>query len=336
MSGINLTPTEEFLEAPDLSRLVEHWLLSLDVEPVTLLTYRDKIVHFVRWWEEKGPTVAWRLTRSLLQEFEVSLRGIVTKRFAKTMAYGNRHAVIRTVRIMFKWASETGRTVRNYGTWVPWPSGSTPHRKAVTPAHLARLMLAASESRYPLRDQTLLAFFIGTGCRRSEVASLCVEDLKIMEDGSGTALVTGKRTSANPTGQRAVAFDASTGQWLQRYLDETALTAGGLWISDEGTRLHHAGLYQIVVRVIKRAGLTEHVHGCHDLRRAFATILAKLHPNSPGWADIIRRQLGHKYYSQTTAYTLLDVDDLRAYIVTPLHAQARPANNDNLLVGNQG
>lgn len=318
MSTINLDPPEDFLEAQSLIALIERWLTSLKVTPVTLAAYRSKMVHFVRWWERIGPTVEWRLTKSLLQDFEFHLCGIVTERYKKPMSYGNRHSIIRALRMMFKWAAKTERTVKNYGEWVPWPAGAPPKRKAATTEQLAKLMLAAVESPQPLRDQALMAFFIGTGCRRGEVATLKVEDLTILADGSGTAQVVGKRTPANETGQHAIAFDASTGKWLIRYMDALAVTSGPLWLGRWGDPMSVQGVYLVVKRTIIRAGLTEHVHGCHDLRRAFATILSLLHPDSPGWADIIRRQLGHKHYSMTAHYTLIDVDDIRNQIVTPL------------------
>ena len=87
----------------------------------------------------------------------------------------------------------------------------------------------------------------------------------------------------------------------------------------EGAPLNSAGIYQMIKRVVKRAGLEEHVRGCHDLRRAFATLLGKMYPSAPGWADIIRRQLGHAHYSMTANhYTLLDADDIRRQLVSPL------------------
>lgn len=318
MSEINLNPVEDYLKAQHLNALVEQWVLLLDVLPDTRASYRNKIAHFTRWWDNVGPAHDWRLTKTLLREFEIHLRGALTKRFGRPMAYSHRHAIVWTVRMMFKWAAATERTVKNYSEWVPWPTGDTPPRKSATPGQLARLMLAAAESPQPLRDQTLLAFFIGTGCRRGEATALNVEDLTILADGSGTAQVTGKRTPANETGRHAVAFDASTGKWLIRYMDEMVITSGPLWLGQWGEPMSVQGVYLVVKRAVARAGLTGIIRGCHDLRRAFATILGRMHPDSPGWADMIRRQLGHKHYSMTAHYTLIEVDDIRDMIVTPL------------------
>lgn len=318
MGTINLDPVEDFLEARQLGALIDRWLVELDTSSVTRECYKSRIAYFAQWWGAIGPTKDWRLTQSLMRDFEIYLRGVITKRFNRPMSYHARHGIVRAVRSMFRWAVGTEKTDKYYGAWVPWPIGEPPKRKAAKPEQLARLMLAAAESKQPLRDQTIIAFFIGTGCRRGEVAGLCVEDLTILADGSGTALVIGKSTSANETGQRSVAFHASTGKWLIKYMDEFRIASGPLWLSDRGERLLAQGIYLMAKRTIDRAGLTGNIQGCHDLRRAFATILSRLHPDSPAWADMIRRQLGHKHYKMTTTYTLLDADDFRGQIVTPL------------------
>lgn len=318
MGTINLDPVEDHLDARHLGALVERWLVALDVADVTRAAYRSKIAHFIAWWEVVGPASEWRLTQAMLRDFEIHLRGVTSDRFGVPLSYNTRHGIIRSLRMMFRWAVKTEKTERNYGEWVPWPNGAPPKRKAASIEQLARLMLAAGESRQPLRDMAILAFFIGTGCRRGEVAGLSVEDLTIMADNSGTARVVGKSTKANKSGERSIAFDASTGKWLIRYMDALIIDAGPLWINDDGEQLQAPGIYQMVKRAIRRAGLDDHIQGCHDLRRAFATILGRMHPDSPAWADMIRRQLGHATYAMTTLYILTDVEDIRDQISSPL------------------
>lgn len=74
--------------------------------------------------------------------------------------------------------------------------------------------------------------------------------------------------------------------------------------------------------VSKRTGLSNQLQACHDLRRAFAKIVGKMHPGNPMWAGMIRRQLGHKHYAMTAHDTLLDADDIRDWIVSPLDRSA--------------
>lgn len=318
MESINLDPAEEVLNARHLTALVERWLAAANGVAATKTAYSDKIRYFVEWWTVTGPAHDWQLTPTLAREYERYLTSIITARFGKPLAWQTRKSAILVVHLMFKWAATTGRTPKNYGYWFPWPEGETPKRRSATTEQLARLMLAAAESRYPARDQALLAFFIGTGCRLGEVANLKVDDLVMLADSSGTALVTGKRTRANRSGERPIAFDAHTGRYLIRYLNETLVTTGPLWQTNEGSAFSQMGIYRMVSRTVARAGLAETIRGCHDLRRAFATILTMLHPDSPAWADMIRRQLGHKSYSMTAHYVLSSADDIRDMLTGPL------------------
>lgn len=319
MSSINLDPVEDFLEAFHLSALVERWLASVRVEPETRVTYRNKIHWFVAWWQREGAAAGWRLTRKVLEDFEFYLRSAVSDFTRRRLTFNSRTAIVAAVRRMFKWSARTDRTVRNFGEWLPWPSGETSLRRSATVEQLTALMLAAAQSPHPVRDQAIVAFFIGTGCRACEVARLRRSDLIFASDGSGTAFVTGKRTKANPTGERSVAFDAVTGGWMKRHMATISLGTDILWVSARsGKPLIRTGVIGVVTRAIVRADLPSSVRGCHDLRRAFATILVQLHPESAAWADMIRRQLGHRHYSQTAAYTLIEVDDIRKRIVTPL------------------
>lgn len=155
------------------------------------------------------------------------------------------------------------------------------------------------------------------------MTGLNVEDLELMPDGRGTARVTGKRAKTNPSGRRTIAFDAITGNYLIHYMDAMQITAGPVCLSKKKTfSLKRLAIYSVVMRIVECADLTGVVRGCHDFRRAFATIRGLIHRNSPFWADMIRRQLGHKHYSQTAGYTLIEADDIREQIHTPLHTAA--------------
>lgn len=324
MGKINLAPYENALEGEHLTALINQWLSTRRVDPATLAGYRQKVDYFVSWWEARGPTQDWRLTRRDLENFEIYLRGVVSFQSGKPLTWHTRNDVMRRLRQMFHWAFTSKRTEENYAHWVPAADGAAPERQAATPEQLARLMLAAGQSRMPMRDQAILATFIGTGVRLAELASLTVADLTMLADGSGTALVTGKRTKANPLGRRVVAFDNVTGRYLIAHMDHALIVRGGLWWTEAGKPFGRQGIYRMVKRTIAAAGLTEQIQACHDLRRAFATILGLMHPNAPGWADMIRRQLGHKSYRQTASYTLFQADDIREHIISPLAPPSTP------------
>ncbi len=320
---IDRTPTEAALalSIDDLRWMRAQWLLANPkLDPATLTNYEGKTAFFVEWWTQAGPAHNWRLTRSALQGFSNWLaKKESQRRQGQALSYNTRKSVVNHVMQVLQWAKQTGIVVGiDFTGWFPQVVGTAPTRRAATAEQLARLMTAALDSRYPTRDQAILAFFIGTGCRLQEVSLLTVADLVFMADQSGTATVRGKRTKANSTGRRNVGFDASTGRYLAAHLAWEHITTGPVWLNEHNAVLAQSGVYQVVRRNVQRAGLVDVIRGCHDLRRAFATILGLMHPDSPMWADMIRRQLGHASYSMTAHYTLMGADDIRERIRSPL------------------
>jgi len=326
---INRDPKEAGLDIvqADLLWLRAEWLAACKVTDKTRRDYEQKTRYFVEWWRDYGPIAEWRLTERHLVSSKSDQMGFETwlcqrraMHTGKPLAWHTRHDALRRVREMFRWAQEI-KIIEGVdcAAWVPSASGEAPERTAPTIEHLWRLMDAAAKSRYPLRDQTILAMFIGTGIRRCELARLEAHHIVFCADDSGTAAITGKRTKANRSGKRTVAFDAFTGRYLIAYLDEMQISEGPLFFNDRrGTPLRGQGVYKMVKRAIVAAGLEGKVQACHDLRRAFTTILSLHDINDPIFIDMIRRQLGHKHYAQTAEYTKIDAEHIRERIVSPL------------------
>jgi site-specific recombinase XerD len=321
---INLDTADRPLNGRQLDRLIDRWLdtVATEVEPVTLAGYKQKIGHFLRWWSETGPSLDWRISQSSLTAFG---RWLAEQPSVKPPhnppSYGQQADVLRRVGQMFKWARARGYTEIDHSAWLPDPIGQPTVRKAPSLDDLAALLDAANVSADPVRDRAILAFLIGTGVRRAEAATLKIEDVQINADGSGIAIVSGKRTKANRGGRHAVAFDRATGAYLLAYLDvDPTRTTGAVFVSEAGQPIGSQAVYRVVKRAIRRAGLEGRINATHDLRRAFATHLARHARVDPTLtADVIRRQLGQASYRTTAEhYTLLDGDDLLQSIVSPL------------------
>ena len=324
MSGlvgrIRREPEGPALDGRDLAWLVERYLIALrqsQDEQATVDGYGYKLAWFVRWWEEFGAARGWLLRPDDLIEFQRWLKAAISEKTGEPLSFHSRNDVLRRLRSMFRWAHERQYTTEDYGAWVPKADGGPPVRRAARVEMLLRLLEAAGAGPHPGRDRAILAMLIGMGLRRAEVAGLNVEDVVVEADLSGYVTVVGKRTRANPTGTRAAAFDSATGRLVVAHLDASGLTTGPLFCSRRGVRLSNQGLYKAVKRAIQAAGLASQIVGPHDLRRAFATHYARERKGA-GSADLLRRQLGHAHYSQTSQYSLLEVDDIREDLVSPL------------------
>lgn len=317
---IRREPSIPTLYAADLNWLIAEYLSHQRTKAhnqATVDCYACKLRWFEEWWEMTGPSKEWLLRQADLEVFERYLREAVSARTKRKLSWHSRNDVLRRLREMFHFANTKDYTERDYAEWVPKADGGPPKRRAAGVAALVRLLEEAGESPTGSRDRAMIAMLMGMGLRRGEVVNLNVEDVVIEADFSGYAHVRGKRTKANVSGERDAAFDAATGRIVASYLDATHYRHGPLFRGPSNRRLSAQGVYRRVKVIIERAGLGDQIVACHDLRRAFTTYYARNRRGSDS-ADRLRRQLGHASYSQTADYALLDVDDIRKDLISPV------------------
>jgi len=163
-----------------------------------------------------------------------------------------------------------------------------------------------------LRDRAMIELLYASGLRISELANARLENFNFDER---MVRVTGKgnKTRVVPVGRKAC-------EALAAYLSAERpklvkpRTSSEIFLSERGTKLTTARIWQIVKKHAKRAGLEKNVYP-HLLRHSFAT-----HLLSNG-ADlrIIQEMLGHADISTTQVYTHVDQQRL-----TALHRQFHP------------
>lgn len=317
---INLRPRQQSLDGTHLNWLIRQWVksISVRVSAKTASGYRSRVEWFCEWWQRNGGAKEWLLTQQDLLDFEVELRRMISPTTGEPLAYHTRRDVLRRLRQALHWAWTKHYTEFDYSQWVPQPEGGPPLRRAANVEQLIRLMDAAAHSPYPTRDRAILALMIGMGLRASEVTNLNIEDVTIHADQSGYARILGKRTRANPSGKRDAALDAATGRFVVAHLDSSAASNAPLFRNGRnGKRLAYMTIYRITKLAIAAAGLSNVIQACHDLRRAFCTYYLRNNHGDQA-ADTVRRQLGHASFAQTSDYNLMDVEDLRQNMISPL------------------
>ncbi len=147
------------------------------------------------------------------------------------------------------------------------------------------------------RDAALLEFMYATGARVAEAVALDLADLSL-EDR--TARVTGKGDKQRlvPLGRYAV---AAIGAWLpeRRALLAGRRDPGAAFLNARGRRLTRQGVWLIVRRQTRRAGIPDGRVSPHVLRHSAATHMVE------GGADLrsVQEMLGHASISTTQVYT---------------------------------
>jgi integrase/recombinase XerD len=155
-----------------------------------------------------------------------------------------------------------------------------------------------------IRDRAMMELLYGAGLRVSELVGLKLTDLRF-DQGYITCRGKGSKERVIPVGDQAVG-------WVNRYLAESRLLLikggdhGVLFVNNRGRPLSRQGFWDILKRLLKRAGLDGKASP-HTFRHSFATHLLE------GGADLraVQEMLGHADISTTQIYTHVDREYLK-------------------------
>ena len=151
-----------------------------------------------------------------------------------------------------------------------------------------------------LRDKALLELLYACGVRVSELLGLKISDLFFNEE---IIRVFGKGSK-----ERLVPVGRSAVKWVNEYLiksrtllEKKHKSENFLFLNKRGTKLSRMGIWKIVDKYVKDAGIKKEVHP-HTFRHSFATHLLE------GGANLraVQEMLGHADISTTQIYTHID------------------------------
>jgi integrase/recombinase XerD len=157
-----------------------------------------------------------------------------------------------------------------------------------------------TDDKLGLRDKSVLELLYSCGLRVSELLNLKITDLFFQEE---VIRVTGKGNK-----ERIIPIGSSAVKWIMEYLKssrpflENKNKSGNvLFLNNKGYKLSRMGVWKIVDRYVKEAGIEKEVHP-HTFRHSFATHLLE------GGADLraVQEMLGHSDISTTQIYTHID------------------------------
>lgn len=164
-----------------------------------------------------------------------------------------------------------------------------------------------------LRDKAILELFYACGTRVSELIDLKVNDL-FFDDEIIRVFGKGSKERLIPIGSSAI-------KWVGEYLKKSRpllmkkfKSENNLFLNSRGSKLSRMGVWKIIDRYVKEAGIEKDVHP-HTFRHSFATHLLE------GGADLraVQEMLGHADISTTQIYTHVDRDYIKQ-----VHKQYHP------------
>ena len=291
-----------------LSRGAEEFLSWLAVEQGrarnTLAAYRRDLVAYERFLADTG--------RRLEDADMTAVEEHLARRRAAGISPASLSRELAAVRGLHRFLVEEGLAAADPTADVASPPLPRRLPKALGEAEVEALLDAASgDDPLARRDRAVLEVLYGTGMRVSELAGLCLGDL-----GSDTGLV---RVLGKGDKERLVPLGRFAAAALERWLapggrDQLAPQrwarrgdAEAVFLNSRGGRLSRQGVWTVLRRRARAAGLGERVHP-HVLRHSCAT-----HMLAHG-ADIrvVQELLGHVSIATTQAYTRVTTEHLRA------------------------
>ena len=188
--------------------------------------------------------------------------------------------------------------------------GATTTPKTALLSHdIQRMVTGLGDDARAIRDRALLLVGFASGLRRSEIASLDVEDLSFVEQGMVVTLRRSK-TDQDAVGRR-LGIAHGSGEILcavlalQVWLERAQLANGAVFraITRGGRITERRANERTVARVVKsaalRVGLDPKLYAAHSLRSGCATSMG-----AAGESDrAIMRRLGHRTVTMTYRYT---------------------------------
>jgi integrase/recombinase XerD len=292
----------------------EDFLLHLVVEKgrsaLTVEAYRRDLLRYLRFLRAEGSDLS-SADAELVARFASGLRaaGLAPASVTRTLV---------AVRNLHRWLAAEGVRRDDPTATVETPRLPKPLPKALSEAQVMSLLDlvdaavarsgAGREHALALRDRALLEVLYGTGARVSEVCGVGFGGLDL--DAALLRLL-GKRSKERivPLGRPAV---RALVQWLETGRPVLAASGRGtrddaeaVFLGTRGTRITRQGVWLVIRRWAREAGLEEHVSP-HVFRHSCATHLLD------HGADIrtVQELLGHASISTTQIYTRVATDRL--------------------------
>ena len=290
--------------APAFEHLVLDFLAELEFERGlsrnTLEAYRSDLLQYGAWLQERDAlTVGHPELAAFLDELAAGRDG----RAPVAAATLQRKAAC--LRSFYRHLRREGIVDHDPTADLRAPKKSQRLPQVLTREEVARLLaIPRGPDPQSLRDRALLELMYACGLRASEAIGLLLRDVDL-EAALLRARGKGSKERIVPVGREAI---AATRAWLQRGRPPLVGLSPEphLFVNQRGQGLTRQGLYKIVQRHARAAGLAGRMSP-HTLRHTFATHLLA------GGCDLrsLQEMLGHADIATTQIYTHLSADRLK-------------------------
>ena len=276
--------------------------------PHTVASYLRDLGQLERFIESRlhCPEVSG-VTPDMLNEFLVS-QPVTHTPDGVLKTEGSINKAKTSVKSFFNWLAASGHIPSNPAAAVRIRHVRRPAPETLTDVEKKRLLKAISNTRgkKAFRDFAIIALFLNTGIRVSELVGLDMDDVNLPERRI-TIRVKGGHTAMrflNVHARRA----------LEPYLKarrKTPVETRALFVSNQGRRLCVRQVQRSFDEWQTAAGIEKNI-SVHGLRHTFATSLLE----RTGNLALVQQSLGHRHISTTTIYAHVPSEALQQALET--------------------
>ncbi len=271
----------------------------------TVAAYHNDLSQLIKFLEQQEPPItAWpQVTAELLKEFVASLGEMrFSKRSGeiKAVAPSTIARKVAALKSFFTYLFNKSVITSDPALQLGAPKIAKRSPKTMTSEEVERLLAAPGSGSAPktLRDHALLELLYATGMRVSELVSLRLSDVNLVERTVVVRSEEGGRERVVPVSEKAI---EALHLYLERgrsYFLKGSSSHDALFLNQRGQQLTRQGMWLIIKEYAARAGLNYEVTP-HMLRHSFAVHM--LQDNKATLSEV-QRYLGHANISTTQIY----------------------------------
>jgi len=265
----------------------------------TISSYRNDLVSLIGFLESEKIIDFSQVDHKLLNSFFKKLQELGLSRTSAARYYSS-------IKGFFNYLFSNKYIKANPVEKVSPPKLSKTLPSVLTVEEMDKILsMPIIDDKLGLRDKGVLEVLYACGLRVSELIELKISNLFFDEE---IIRVFGKGSK-----ERLVPIGSSAIKWTKEYLmksrpllEKKSKSEGIVFLNNRGTKLSRMGIWKIVERYTKEAGLERDIHP-HTFRHSFATHLLE------GGADLraVQEMLGHADISTTQIYTHIDRDYIK-------------------------
>lgn len=282
----------------DLRAFLDHLGLERGLSPRTLDAYRRDLTRLGEWLATRGVERAGDATAADLDAYTYHLKD-------QGLAPTSIRRALSAIRTYYGFLLAEGLATTDPTERVDPPRTWRRLPDVLSREEVDRLLDAPDPGdRLYWRDKAMLEFTYASGVRVGELIALGVRDV-LLDEGFARVFGKGAKERLVPIGRPAQrALDLYLRELRPRL--ESGRGSGRVFLNARGAPLTRMGVWKILQKQVKRAGITKRVKP-HMLRHSFATHLLE------GGADLasVQEMLGHADISTTQIYTHVDREYLR-------------------------